>query len=105
MALPGDSRGSPGVRRSHTGREVVKQGFRMRKEGAPASERATQREMLGTSPTQVRCKKTQEELETFSKLQETRGLMPRGLHLAFDESHLNHGFKVLKDGSVLFFSC
>lgn len=41
-------------------------------------------------------------METFSKLQETRGLMPRGLHLAFDESHLNHGFKVLKDGSVLF---
>lgn len=61
MALPGDSRGSPGVRSNHTGREVVKQGFRMRKEGAPASERAVQREMLGTFPRQVRCKKMQEE--------------------------------------------
>lgn len=75
MALPGDSRGSPGVRNNRTGREVVKWGFRMRKEGAPASERAAQREMLGTFPRQVRCQ----------KLQETSGLVPRGLPLAVDE--------------------
>lgn len=46
MALMGDSRDYPGVRSTHRGREVVKEGFGVRKEERPCSRQQPEEKCL-----------------------------------------------------------